>query len=65
MELPDYHLLFHWCIDLGWTIPVWDVSGFIKTFDWLLDGEIASTCFQKVSAQTTAHRLLTDESFHC
>ena len=63
LEAVPYNLLVRWFVGLDLDAPVWAVTGFTKTRDRLLAGEVARAFFEQVLAQATAPRLLSDEHF--
>ena len=63
MEQLNYNLLLRWFVGLNMEDSVWDVTGFTKNRERLLDGDMAEAFFQAVLQQARERNLLSDEHF--
>jgi len=63
MEQLNYNLLLRWFAGLNMEDSVWDVTGFTKNRERLLDGDMAEAFFQAVLQQARERNLLSDEHF--
>jgi transposase len=63
MEQLGYNLLFRWFVGLNMDDSVWDLTGFTKNRERLLDGDIAGAFFQAVLQHAKERNLISGEHF--